>query len=135
MVFASVATLLLPAPQDAPEGVELRALEGGGFALAEELPDLDQMREAYRAALRLSRRPAHLKDMEALDARLAEETGLGSTRCHIALLALMDMKLVELRERPFGLLLPPMKKTDPESSALWRAIGRLRENDGGRGLT
>ena len=124
----------LPAPQDAPEGVELRTLEAGGFALREELPDVDQMREVYRAALHLNRRPVHMKDVEALDARLAEETGLGSTRCHIALLALLDMKLVELRERPFGLLLPPMKKTDPESSALWRAVGRLRENDGGRGL-
>ena len=75
-----------------------------------------------------------MRDVEALDAHLAEETGLESTRCHVALLALMEMKLVELRERPFGLLLPPMKKTDPECSALWRAVGRLRENDGGRGL-
>ena len=124
----------VPAPRSAPEGAELFTLEGRGFALRRELPDVDQMREVYRAALHLSRRPVHLKDVEALDAHLAEETGLGSTCCHVALLALMDMKLVELRERPFGLLLPPMKKTDPESSALWRAVGRLRENNGGRGL-
>ena len=124
----------IPALRDVPEGVEQRSLGEGCFALREEMPDVDQMREVYRAARHLSRRPVHMRDVEALDAHLAEETGLESTRCHVALLALMEMKLVELRERPFGLLLPPMKKTDPECSALWRAVGRLRENDGGGGL-
>ena len=123
----------MPAPEDAPEGVELRTLEGGS-SLWTQLPDVDQMREVYRAALHLSRRPAHIPDVEALDARLSELAGLPPTLCHAALLALMDMKLVELRQRPFGLSVPPAKKTDPESSALWRAIGRLKRETEGRGL-
>ena len=121
----------LPAPDTPPEGVEIVALPSES-SLGGELPDVDQMREVYRAARGLSRRPIKLTDMESLDARLAEETGLSPTCCHVSLLALVDMKLVELRERPFGLGVPAVKKTDPNSSALWRAVERFRDQAEGR---
>ena len=130
----ALRTLVLagvPAPDEVPPGVEVFSLPVA-HALLGELPDVDQMREVYRAARSLSRRPIQLSGMEALDARLSDETGLSPTRCHVSLLALMDMKLVELRERPFGINVPAVKKTDPDSSALWRAVGKLRDQTEGR---
>ncbi len=116
----------LPALGAPPEGAEqfLLRLEGG---LAGELPDVDRMREVYRAARSLSRRPIRIPDVEALDCRLSEETGLSPTCCHASLMALCDMKLVELRGKPLAMTVPRAVKTDPRSSAVWRAIERLRE--------
>ena len=121
----------LPAPDAPPEGVEVLSLPVES-ALGRELPDVDQMREVYKAARSLSRRPIRLADIESLDMRLSEETGLSPTCCHVSLLALMDMKLVQLREKPFGLIVPAAQKTDPDSSALWRAVGQFRDRAEGR---
>ena len=112
------------------EGVELVHIDWDE-PLWRELPDVDQMREVYRAARHLSRRPFHASGWEDLDAQLSDEAQLPLTACHASLLALMDMQLVELRERPFGMHLPPMKKTDPQSSALWRAIEALTKTTKG----
>ena len=122
----------LPVPDEVPEGVEVLKLEGFTFP-AEELPDVNQMREVYKAARSLSRRPAKIANEEALAIMLGEEAGLTPTCCHVSLLALMDLKLVELTSKPLRLLVPAAQKTDPNSSALWRAIQTLRQNEG-RGL-
>ena len=121
----------LPAPDEVPPGVEVVSLPAES-ALRGELPDVDQMREVYRAARSLSRRPLKLSDVEALDLRLSEETGLPPTCCHVSMLALRDMKLVEISEKPFGLAVPRADKTDPNASALWRAVGLLRDQAEGR---
>ncbi len=115
----------MPAPEGMDEGVTLLNLEGER-PFGNELPDIDQMRQVYKAILYLQQRPVHIPDGEALCQRLAEEAQLDATGCWVSLLALQDMKLIELRERPFGLRLLPMKKTSPESSALWRAVAQLR---------
>ena len=120
----------LPAPMEGIEGVELVHIDWDE-PLWRELPDVDQMREVYRAARHLSRRPFHASGWEDLDAQLSDEAQLPLTACHASLLVLMDMQLVELRERPFGMHLPPRKKTDPQSSALWRAIENLHKTTEG----
>lgn len=125
----SLRTLVLagmPALEGVGEAVVQLNLEGER-PFTVELPDVDQMRQVYLALRYLSRRPAHIPDMEAMCARLAEEAQLDASCCCVALLALADMKLIELRLRPFGLRLLPMQKTDPESSPLWRAVTRLRD--------
>ena len=119
----------LPVPDELPEGVEVFSLEGFSFP-AEELPDVNQMREVYKAVRNLSRRPVKMNDAEALAQALSEESGLASACCHASILALADMKLVELAEKPFRMQLLPMQKTDPQSSALWRAIQTLKQNEG-----
>lgn len=125
----SLRTLVLagvPAPEGLGKHVEVLSLaEEKPFTV--ELPDVEQMRRVYRALMYLNRRPAYTPDMESLCECIAEEAQLDPSCCCVALLVLMDMKLVELRQRPFGLRLLPMKKTDPESSALWRAVERLRD--------
>ena len=120
----------LPAPEGVIPGVELLSLDWEE-PLWRELPDVDQMREVYRAALHLSRRPLHLSGWEALDSRLGEEAQLPMTACHASLLALMDMQLIEVREKPFAMQVPPVRKTDPQSSALWRAIEALKKTTKG----
>ncbi len=122
----------LPAPREEVPGVELLHLDWDE-ALWRELPDVDAMREVYRAAMHMSRRPFHASDWEALDHQLSEEAQQPATACHASLLALMDMKLVELRERPFGMRLPPMRKTDPNTSALWRAMDQMKSEAKGGG--
>jgi len=129
LIYAGV-----PAPQAAPEGVRVFSLEGES-AYAGRLPDVDEMREVYKAARVLTRRPMHTPDMEALVHALAEEAGMDATKCHASLLALMDMQLLALREKPFGLMMLPMQKKDPETSAVWRTIQKLKMEIEGRGLT
>jgi hypothetical protein len=92
------------------------------------------MREVYKAVRNLSRRPVKIADWEALALLLSEESGLTPTCCHASILALADMKLVELTEKPFRMQLLPMQKTDPQSSALWRAIQTLKKENDGREL-
>ena len=120
----------LPAPEAEIPGVELVYLDWEE-ELWRELPDVDQMREVYRAALHLSRRPLHLSSREALTHQLGEEAQLPVTACHVSLLALMDMQLIQLREKPFMMQVPPVKKTDPQSSALWRAVEALKKTTKG----
>lgn len=115
----------MPVPQGLPDGVEIRYLKLP-VNIWREMPDVDQMREVYKACLYLSRRPIHVRDVEALANRIAEETSLDVQRCCLSLLALRDMKLVNFSERPLRLQLPPAKKTDPESSAVWRSIQSIK---------
>lgn len=115
----------MPGPQEEIPGAVVLRLNLPE-ALWQEMPDIDEMREVYRAALHMSRRPFHASGWEALDQQLSDAAQLSPTNCHASLLALMDMGLVELRERPFALRLPPVKKTDPNSSALWRAMDQIK---------
>ena len=92
------------------------------------LPDVDQMREVYKAARHLARRPMYIKDSWALDVRIAEETDLNPFCCRAALLALRDMDLVQITDSPFTLRVPPAKKTDPNESAVWRLIQAMKIN-------
>lgn len=123
----------LPVPDELPDGVKVYSLEGCSFP-AGELPDVNQMREVYKAARNLSRRPVKIGDMEALVHILSEEVDLPPTCCHASLLALMDLKLVEVTTKPVRLLVPAAQKTDPQSSALWRGMQKLREESEGREL-
>ena len=117
----------VPVPDEIPGHVECLSL-ACGTDIFDELPDVDQMREVYKACIRITRRPAHIPDWEALDQRLSEESGLSPLCCRASMLALMDMRLVQLHPRPFALQLLPMKKTDPETSAVWRAIQKCKKS-------
>lgn len=128
LVFAGI-----PAVQAGPEGAACLTLEGDS-PLAGKLPDVDEMREVYKAARQLAKRPVHVRDMEEMALLLAEEAGVDAIGSHASLLALMDMQLLTLRAKPFGLVLLPMQKTDPESSAVWRRIQTLKGEIEGGGL-
>ena len=131
---AALRTLVLagvPAPQGLPENIEILDL-GVTSPLWAEMPDIGQMRTVYKAALYLSRRPVRMRDAAALDEYIAAETGLSPACCRASLLVLRDMKLVNWADQPFRLQLPPMQKTDPETSALWRSIQSVKASFGRR---
>lgn len=123
----------MPAMQPPAQDVEVLELDTEP-AFRGKLPDVDEMREIYKAARRLAKRPMHAGNMENLVQLLAGEAGLDASKSHVSLLALMDMKLLALNPKPFGLTIPPMQKTDPNSSPVWRRIQIWKERSEGRSL-
>ena len=124
----SLKTLVLagtPAPGNVPDHVEIFDLSMSN-SLWSELPDVDQMRTVYKALIYLSRRPVRLRDLDALDSFIASETGLSPLCCRASLLALRDMKLADWADAPFHIKLPPMHKTDPDTSAVWRSLQHIK---------
>ena len=81
---------------------------------------------------RLSQRPLRTPDADALNYALSVESGQSVTAVHASLLALQDLKLVALRERPFGLAILPKHKTNPDDSPVWRAVRDIKLNAEGR---
>ena len=92
------------------------------------LPDVDQMREAYKALRRLAARPIRCTSLEMLAHLLSSATGLDSVCCAASALALADMKLIELAlcGQPMCFRLNAAQKTDPDSSAVWRTLQAWR---------
>ena len=118
----------MPAPDNLGDHVQVYALENAETDLFKGLPDIDQMREIYKAALRLSQRPVRIANADAMDRILAEEAGLTPLMARMSLLVLCDMQLLALREKPFGLTVLPKRKTNPEDFPLWQSIQELRNN-------
>lgn len=126
----ALRTLVLadvPLPAGIGEETQVYGLREIESNLWEQLPDVDQMREIYKAALRLSQRPLRIRSAEELDHILADESGQTPLVARASVLALADMKLVALREKPFSFTLPPMHKSNPDDSAVWQTIQRLKK--------
>jgi len=95
-------------------------------ALEGLLPDVDEMRSVYKAALVLQKQGVRPVNEDAFYARVMEETGLNDGKIHLSMLTLIDMELIRVDARPYRVVVPAAQKTDPDSSALWREICRLR---------
>ncbi|MBQ3574933.1 MAG: single-stranded-DNA-specific exonuclease RecJ, partial [Clostridia bacterium] len=115
----------MPVPEGLPEGVEAKYMPLP-VNIWKNMPDVDQMREVFKTCVYLSKRPLHAQDMEQLTCRISEESGLDMNICHLSMLALRDMQLVSVNEKPLRLIVPPVKKTDPDSSAVWRRIQGIK---------
>ena len=89
-----------------------------------ELPDVDGLRNAYRALRDILRRPAVYEGLAGLCRLLSAECGLTLAGAGAALLALEDMRLVEINES--GARLLPIEKRDPMDSAAVQMLLRLR---------
>ena len=96
----------------------------------DELPDVDGLREVYKAFRALGRRPFACDSPDDLFDRASAQSGLSFIACTAAALALHDMRLIQLtldsRAARFDPL--PMRRTDPETSAVWRRVRGWREN-------
>ena len=99
-------------------------------AWMDELPDVDGLREVYKAFRALGRRPFACDSPDDLFDRASAQSGLSFIACTAAALALHDMRLIQLtlddRAARFDPL--PMRRTDPETSAVWRRVRGWREN-------
>ena len=122
------AVCLLPAgapPRNYRRRIWADAVEGAPrCAWLAELPDVDGLREAYRALRALLRRPAVYEGLAGLCRLLSAECGLSAAGAGAALLALADMRLVEVDES--GARLLPVEKRDPMDSAAVQMLLRLR---------
>ena len=118
----------VPGISKVPDGAKVMRLNVKTKWL-KDLPDVDGMREVYKALLRLSKRPVKYDRFINLTHLLACDTGIAQIGCAASVLALHDMKLVELdlNALPIAVKLMPMQKTDPDSSAVWRAVSKWRE--------
>jgi hypothetical protein len=117
----------IPACPPVPEGMEVfRLVLGCGWMGA--IPTIDQMREVYKAARQLSRRPVIYDDLGELAHLLSGAADLSALTCVFSLLALDDMDLIDLNlnSHPIQMKLNEMRKTDPETSAVWRAMQAWR---------
>jgi len=92
------------------------------------LPDLEGMREVWKALGRVFARPVSYYTLRQLTHLICADTGMDSRTVTAALLAINDMDLVELDlgVRPIAIRKCEKKKADPESSVVWRMIQRWR---------
>lgn len=93
------------------------------------LPDVEAMREVYRAQMRVARRPAWCASLWQLAHMAAEEAGVADLTAATALLAMVDMGLftLDLDSRPVALSRAPLARANPEDSAAWALLQRWRE--------
>ncbi len=110
----------------AGEDIKTYVLACAGGLAAADVPTVDGMREVYKALRAFIRQGLRLQSLEEWTEQLSMQCALPQTACHLSVLALCDMKLIETRNKPFSLQLLPAAKTDPETSAIWRSIQRLK---------
>ena len=118
----------MPECVNVPEGAEVYRLEADAPWMR-GLPDVNQMREVYKAVRGMSWK-ARSEDDRFRDLAYAvhRTTGLSEIICAASLLALNDMQLVQLSLNPLQLNKVPMRKTEPDSNAVWRAVQRWRNS-------
>ncbi len=117
-------------PECLPEGAAAVAC-----ALAEEaapaawLPDVDGLRAAYTALMRVTRRPVWCGSLWQLAGEVAGEAGMPPVAAAAAVLAMADMGLFELTldAQPVSVRRSDRAKADPGQSAVWRAVCRWRD--------
>lgn len=107
----------------------LFVLEGLTFGdgWPETLPDTDALRSIYTAARRVCARPFHAGDVLSIAGQIAREANEAQHAALAGLLALCDMGLVAIAEKPLRIEIPAPSKTRPEENRVFRNIQRLRE--------
>ena len=95
------------------------------------LPDLEAMREAYKALMRVMRRPAWFQSLWQLAHITAEEAGQADLTAAASILAMADMGLftLDLDAHPIALTRNARPKAEPGESEVWRWMQRLREQE------
>ena len=121
---------IVPEGMQLPEGAQILSLPMETTWLR-ELPDINEMREVYKSLRRIIQRPVHYGDFNALVHLVQSDSGLPDVCCAASMLILNDMKLIglDLDQKPIRMTLGEMRKTDPETSAVWRAVQSWRTQE------
>jgi len=116
-------------PLDAPGAAAYRL--GRAPEWARSLPDLEDMRAAYRALMRVGQRPAWCRSLSQLARLVADEAGLEDVGALASVLAMTDMGLFALEPDSDGIRIrrSASRAADPEQSVVWRAIQRWRTEE------
>ena len=98
------------------------------------LPELEDMRAAYRALMRVGQRPAWCRSPAQLARVVADEAGLEDVGALASILAMADMGLfqLEIDGGEIRIRRSASRAADPEQSAVWRAICRWRAEETAR---
>ena len=100
---------------------------------AKGLPDLEALRSAYKALMRVGQRPAWCRTLRQLARMVADESGLEDAAALASILAMADMGLFELKLEggDFHIRRSGAGRVDPDGSGVWRAIQSWREGADG----
>ena len=92
------------------------------------IPDLDAMRDVYRALTALYRRGTPCRNLQMLAHAVAVQSGKGPLTALLSLLTLEDMGLFafDLSASPVGVRRLDRKRAEPGDSAVWRMIQSWR---------
>ena len=95
------------------------------------LPDVEAMRETWRAMARIGCRPVSCRTLPQLVHLICADTGMDARTITAALMAIKDLNLIamDLSSQPIRIRRSAKQKADPESSAVWRVIQRWRTGD------
>ena len=104
-----------------------RRLEGRA-AWMDALPDLDALRDAYRAMASLTTRPVSFYNLRQLAHLVEAQCGLSRAAALAAVVAMEDMGLfsIDLKSVPGRLIRLKKKRAEPEKSAVWQMLTRWR---------
>ncbi|MEA4898794.1 MAG: single-stranded-DNA-specific exonuclease RecJ [Christensenellaceae bacterium] len=107
---------------------QLTALDGVKVCAqwVRELPDRDMLRDLYRAVRALLRRPYAPKHPQVAARELSELSHLTPAAAHAGLYALREMDLIDFHWGERALTLRPFAKAEPDDSAVFRLLKKLR---------
>ena len=116
-----------------PEEYPLKT-DGEVFALRDQpawmklLPDIEDMRNAWRALVKIGKRPVIFKTMDQLAHLVCAETEMDPRTAVASLLTMHDLELIrlDLSSNPIAMMRNETKKANPESSPVWQTIQRWR---------
>lgn len=125
--YRNIVLAGVPDWYEIPAGAKVYRLDAQS-ACRDAMPDLNALRESYKAVRAVLRSGETFRSYDML-VHLLSVYGKMSPACASACLPVLhDMSLVEidLSARPTGVQMNPMQKTDPETSAVWRAVQAWR---------
>lgn len=116
-----------------PEEYPLKT-DGEVFALRDQpawmklLPDIEDMRNAWRALVKIGKRPVIFRTMDQLAHLVCAETEMDPRAAVASLLTMHDLELIrlDLSSNPIAMMRNETKKANPESSPVWQTIQRWR---------
>ena len=116
----------VPAEWLPPETSACRLADTPGWTRC--LPDLDAMREVYRALMALCKRPVRFRNLSQLAHLAGSFAGTEALETALAIAAIEDMGLfkIDLSSDPERLVRLDLRRVEPDTSPVWRAIQRWR---------
>lgn len=121
--------VLLGAPAEAVQTLDARYRLDTRPEWTQSIPDIDAMRDAYRALMELCRRPVRFTSLQQLAQLTAEDCGTDRLTALLSLMAIEDMGLFkyDFGAVPARLVRLNKKKADPAESAVWSMLQRWRD--------
>jgi hypothetical protein len=108
---------------EVPEGAQVYRVDYDSCT-RKLMPDVDTLREAYKAIRLVPKRHEDWDEFYMLVHLVESYAEMHYAAATVCVLALDEMKLIDLDfdAQPMTMKIPPMRKVDPDTSAVWRAV-------------